>query len=120
MVQPAAERPSECLNHAASASHCRRRRSCEDVVKSFDQVAREGVQLFQIRYPVQKVGASLFMNLSGESLALREIPTSGGAGRRFWIKIKHANGVESMSMEVVNGRVVRNLAAPDGTMAHRH
>jgi hypothetical protein len=89
-------------------------------VKSFDQVAREGVQLFQIRYPVQKVGASLFMNLSGESLALREIPTSGNAGRRFWIKIKHANGVESMSMEVVNGRVVRNLAAPDGTMAHRH
>lgn len=89
-------------------------------MKSFDQVAREGVQLFQIRYPVQKVGASLFMNLSGESLALREIPTSGGADRRFWIKIKHANGVESMSMEVVDGRVIRNLAAPDGTMAHRH
>ncbi len=88
-------------------------------MKSFDQVAREGVQLFQIRYPVQKVGASLFMNLSGESLALREIPTNGKAGRRFWVKIKHAAGVESISMEVVDGRVVRNLAAPDGTMAHR-
>jgi hypothetical protein len=89
-------------------------------VKSFDKVAREGVQLFQIRYPVQRIGASLFMNLSGESLALREIATNGNAGRRFWVKIKHANGVESMSMEVVDGRVVRNLAAPDGTMTHRH
>jgi hypothetical protein len=89
-------------------------------VKSFDQVAREGVQLFQIRYPSPKVGACLFMNISGESLALREIATHGNARRRFWVKIKHANGVESMSMEVVDGRVVRNLAAPDGTMAHRH
>ena len=89
-------------------------------MKSFDQVAREGVQLFQIRYPTQKVGASLFMNISGESLALREIATSGKAERRFWIKIRHAHGVESLSMEVVDGRVVRNLAAPDGTMTHRH
>jgi hypothetical protein len=89
-------------------------------VKSFDEVAREGVQLFQIRYPVPRVGASLFMNLSGESLALREIAANGTAGRRFWVKIKHANGIESMSMEVVDGRVVRNLAAPDGTMTHRH
>jgi len=92
----------------------------EDDVKSFDQVAHEGVQLFQIRYPSQKVGASLFMNISGESLALREIATNGKAGRRFWIKIRHANGVESLSMEVVDGRVVRNLAAPDGTMTYRH
>ena len=92
----------------------------EDDVKSFDQVAREGVQLFQIRYPSQRVGASLFMNISGERLALREIATSGKADRRFWIKIRHANGIESLSMEVVDGRVVRNLAAPDGTMTHRH
>jgi hypothetical protein len=89
-------------------------------VKSFDEVAREGVQLFQIRYPSQRVGATLFMNISGESLAMREIATSGNAERRFWVKIKHANGVESMSMEVVDGRVVRNLAAPDGTMTRRH
>ena len=89
-------------------------------MKSLDQVAREGVQLFQIRYPVPRVGASLFMNIAGESLSLREIATNGKAGRRFWIKIKHAKGVESLSMEVVDGRVVRNLAAPDGTMARSH
>jgi hypothetical protein len=110
----------ECPIHAASASHCRRRRDYEDDVKSFDEVAREGVQLFQIRYPSPRVGASLFMNLSGESLTLKEIATNGNAGRRFWVKIKHAKGIESMSMEVVDGRVVRNLAAPDGTMTRHH
>jgi hypothetical protein len=89
-------------------------------VKSLDQVAREGVQLFQIRYPSQKVGASLSMNISGDSLSLREIATSGDAKRRFWVKIRHAAGIESLSMEVVDGHVVRNLAAPDGTMIHRH
>jgi hypothetical protein len=89
-------------------------------VKSLDEVAREGVQFFQIRYPAPRVGASLFMNISGEKLAMREIATNGTAGRRFWVKIKHAHGVESLSMEVVDGRVVRNLAAPDGTMSRRH
>ena len=89
-------------------------------MKSFDQVAHEGVKLFQIRYPSQRVGASLFLNIAGESLALREIAANGKAGRRFWIKIRHANGVESLAMEVVDGRVVRNLAAPDGTMTPRH
>ncbi len=88
-------------------------------MKSFDQVAREGVQLFQIRYPSKRVGASLLMDISGEKLAMREIATTGKAERRFWIRIRHAQGIESLSMEVVDGRIVRNLAAPDGTMTNR-
>ncbi len=89
-------------------------------MKSFDQVAREGVQLFQIRYPAQTVGASLLMDISGDKLAMREIAATGNAKRRFWIKIRHAKGIESLSMEVVDGRIVRNLAAPDGTMSHSY
>ena len=89
-------------------------------MKSFEQVAREGVQLFQIRYPAQQVGASLLMNISGEKLAMREIAASGKAKRRFWIKIRHSEGIESLSMEVVDGRIVRNLAAPDGTRSRRN
>jgi len=84
-------------------------------VKSFDQVAREGVQLFQIRYPSKRVGASLLMNISGEKLAMREIAATGEAKRRFWIRIRHAEGIESMAMEVIDGRILRTLAAPDGT-----
>jgi len=87
-------------------------------VKSFDQVAREGVQLFQIRYPAKRVGARLLMDISGEKLAMREIAATGKAKRRFWIRIRHADGIESLSMEVVDGRIVRNLAAPDGTRSH--
>lgn len=87
-------------------------------MKTLDQVALEGIQLFQIRYPSQKVGASLTMNISGDSLALREVATAGPRGRRFWVKIKRAQDVESMSMELVDGKIVRNLAAPDGTMRH--
>ena len=89
---------------------------CEDQVKSFDQVAREGVQLFQIRYPAKRVGASLLMNISGEKLAMREIASTGEAKRRFWIRIRHAEGIESLSMEVIDGRILRTLAAPDGVM----
>ncbi len=89
-------------------------------MKTLDQVALEGIQLFQIRFPSARVGASLSLNISGDSLALQEVATAGPRGRRFWVKIKHAQGVESMSLEVVDGKVVRNLAAPDGTMAHRH
>jgi hypothetical protein len=89
-------------------------------VKSLDEVAREGVQFFQIRYPAPRVGASLFMNIRGESLTMREMASNGKTGRRFWIKIRHAKGVESLSMEVVDGRVVRNLAAPDGTMTRNN
>jgi len=89
-------------------------------VKSFDQVAREGVQLFQIRYPAKRVGASLLMDISGEKLAMREIAATGNAKRRFWIRIRHAQGIESLSMEVIDGRIVRNLAAPDGAMADRN
>lgn len=88
-------------------------------MKSFDQVAREGVQLFQIRYPAKRVGARLLMDVSGEKLAMQEIPPSGQAKRRFWIRIRHAEGIESLSMEVVDGRILRTLAAPDGTMAPR-
>ena len=85
-------------------------------VRSFDQVAREGVQLFQIRYPSKRVGASLLMDISGEKLAMREIAATGQAKRRFWVRIRHAEGIESLSMEVVDGRILRTLAAPDGTM----
>ena len=85
-----------------------------------DEASHQGIQLFRIRYPSPKVGASLFMDISGESLALQEVPTAGPRGRRFWVKIKHAHGTESMSLELVDGKVVRNLAAPDGTMAQRH
>jgi hypothetical protein len=88
-------------------------------VRSFDQVAREGVQLFQIRYPSKRVGASLLMDISGEKLAMREIAATGNAKRRFWVRIRHAAGIESLSMEVIDGRIVRNLAAPDGTMTPR-
>jgi hypothetical protein len=88
-------------------------------VKSFDQVAREGVQLFQIRYPSKRVGASLLMDISGEKLAMREIAPAGRAKRRFWIRIRHAEGIESLAMEVIDGRILRTLAAPDGTMLHR-
>jgi hypothetical protein len=99
------------------------RRSCvvrelRGYVKSFDQVAREGVQLFQIRYPAKRVGASLLMNISGEKLAMREIAATGEAKRRFWIRIRHAEGIESLAMEVIDGRILRTLAAPDGAMMH--
>lgn len=107
--------PESCRS-AGPASAVRELRG---YVKSFDQVAREGVQLFQIRYPSKRVGARLLMDVSGEKLAMQEIPPSGQAKRRFWIRIRHAEGIESLSMEVVDGRILRTLAAPDGTMAAR-
>ena len=93
----------------------------EDVMKSFDEVAREGVTLFRIRYPSAQLGASMMLKIAGDSVTLREIAKPGPAGRRFWVKIRHAHGVESLSMETNEcGGVVRNLAAPDGTRTNHH
>jgi hypothetical protein len=87
---------------------------------TFEDMARQGISLFRIRYPAPKLGASMAMKIAGDSVLLREIAKLGPSGRRFWVTIQHERGTESMSMEMTDAGVVRNLAAPDGAMLRRH
>jgi hypothetical protein len=89
-------------------------------MKTFEDMAREGISLFRIRYPSPQLGASMAMRIAGDSVLLQEIAKPGPSGRRFWVKIKHDRGIESMSMEITDAGVIRNLAAPDGAMLRHH
>lgn len=84
------------------------------------ETATEAIKLFRIRFPTVSAEASLSMNLGGRHVSVREIVPAGGGHRKFWVKIAKDRHVESIQMELVEGRLVQNLAAPDGAMAHRH
>lgn len=86
---------------------------------TFDEIAAEAITLFRIRYPASTAKAALAMSIAGRDVSVSELLPAGMARRRFWVKIAHEARVESIQMELVGGRLVRNLAAPDGAMA-RH
>jgi hypothetical protein len=87
-------------------------------MSSFTDTASQAVQLFRIRYPVPS-GAALSMDLEGHHVAIRELTAGGSTYRRFWVKVTQGAHVESIQMELRNGRLQRNCAAPDGAMMVR-
>jgi hypothetical protein len=89
-------------------------------MKTFEEIAREAIKLFRIRYGAPHLGAALPFQISGDNVIVQETAHGERPGRRFWVKIRHADGIESISMDLVDGAVVRNLAAPDGTMIKHH
>ena len=89
-------------------------------MNSFTETATRAVSLFRIRYPTVSGEAMLTMDLAGAHVSIQEMASGGRAHRRFWVKVAQGSHIESIQMELLNGRLVRNLAAPDGTMAHRN
>jgi len=88
-------------------------------MSSFTDTAGQAVQFFRIRYPLPSGEASLDMDLSGHHVSIQELTAAGRAHRRFWVKVTQGSHVESIQMELRDGRLQRNLAAPDGTMMER-
>jgi hypothetical protein len=89
-------------------------------MNSFTDTATRAINFFRIRYPVASGEASLNMDLAGRRVSIQEMAAGGRAHRRFWVKVTQGAHIESIQMELLNGRLVRNLAAPDGTMAQRY
>ncbi len=88
-------------------------------MNTFTDTATRAINYFRIRYPAPSGEASLNMDLAGRRVSIQELAAGGHAHRRFWVKVAQGAHVESIQMELQNGRLMRNLAAPDGTMAHR-
>jgi hypothetical protein len=84
------------------------------------ETATDAINLFRIRFPAVSAEAKLIMDLAGRKVSVQEIVPAGGGHRRFWVKIAQDRDIESIQMELVEGRLVQNLAAPDGKMAHLH
>jgi hypothetical protein len=87
-------------------------------MSSFTDTASQAVHLFRIRYPVPS-GAVLTMDLEGHRVSIRELTAGGRTHRRFWVKVTQGAHIESIQMELRDGRLQRNCAAPDGTMMAR-
>jgi hypothetical protein len=89
-------------------------------MSTFTDTATRAINFFRIRYPAASSDASLTMDLAGRQVSVQEMAAGGRMHRRFWVKVAQGAHVESIQMELLDGRLVRNLAAPDGAMAHRN